>query len=102
MYNRRLKTFHDVHLGLYLVCSVHSSSCFIHPDKPQLHKHCLDYTYSYFFQTSFKEAGSALALERINVRVRKNSCKLNFYILFSIYFVRNNEDIHLPFKNSEK
>ena len=30
MYNRRLKTFHDVYLGLYMVCSVHFSLCFIH------------------------------------------------------------------------
>ena len=35
--------------GLCLVCSVHFSSCFIHLDKRQLHEHCLDYTYSYFF-----------------------------------------------------
>ena len=43
-----------------------------------------------------------VAPERINVREtvgRKNNCKLNF---FSMYFVRNNEEIHLPFKNSEK
>ena len=43
-----------------------------------------------------------VALERINVceRVeRKNNCKLNF---FSMYFVRNNEEIYLSFKNSEK
>ena len=42
-----------------------------------------------------------VALERINVREtvgRKNNCKLNF----SMYFVRNNEEIHLSFKNSEK
>ena len=30
---------------------------------------------------------------------RKNNCKLNF---FSMYVFRNNEEIHLPFKNSEK
>ena len=30
---------------------------------------------------------------------RKSNCKLNF---FSMYFVRNNEEIHLSFKNSEK
>ena len=30
---------------------------------------------------------------------RKNNCKLNF---FSMYFVRNNEEIHLSFKNSQK
>ena len=39
-----------------------------------------------------------VALERINVCEtvgRKNNCKLNF-------FVRNNEEIHLSFKNSEK
>ena len=43
-----------------------------------------------------------VALERINVREavgRKNNCKLNF---FSMYFVRNNKEIHLSFKNSEK
>ena len=43
-----------------------------------------------------------VAQERINVREtvgRKNNCKLNF---FSMYFVRNNKEIHLSFKNSEK
>ena len=43
-----------------------------------------------------------VAQERINVREtvgRKNNCKVNF---FSIYFVWTNEEIHLPFKNSEK
>ena len=43
-----------------------------------------------------------VAQERINVREtvgRKNNCKLN---LFSMYFVRTNEEIHLPLKNSEK
>ena len=38
--------------------------------------------------------------KRTNVREtvgRKNNCKLNF---FSMYFVRNNEEIHLSFKNS--
>ena len=41
-----------------------------------------------------------VAQERINVREtvgRKNNCKLNF---FSMYFVRNNEEIYLSFKNS--
>ena len=38
-----------VYLGLYLVCSVHFSSCYSHLDKHQRHEHCLDYTYSYFF-----------------------------------------------------
>ena len=39
---------------------------------------------------------------RVNVHEmmeRKNNCKLNF---FSMYFNRNNEEIHLSFKNSEK
>ena len=43
-----------------------------------------------------------VALERLNVREtvgRKNNCKLN---LFSMYFVQNNEEIHLFFKNSGK
>ena len=42
-----------------------------------------------------------VALERINVCEtvgRKNDCKLNF---FSMYFIQNNEEIHLSFKNSE-
>ena len=30
---------------------------------------------------------------------KKNNCKLNF---FSMYFIRNKEEIHLSFKNSEK
>ena len=43
-----------------------------------------------------------VAPERINVCEtvgRKNNCKLNFFLM---YFVRNNEEIYLPFKNSEK
>ena len=43
-----------------------------------------------------------VVLERINVREavgRENDSKLNF---FSMYFVRNNEEIYLSFKNSEK
>ena len=43
-----------------------------------------------------------VALERINVREtvgRKNNCKLSF---FSMYFVQNNKEIHLSFKNCEK
>ena len=39
---------------------------------------------------------------RVNVHEtmgRKNNCKLNF---FSIYSVRNNKEIHLSFKISEK
>ena len=43
-----------------------------------------------------------VAQERINVREtveRKKNCKLNF---FSMYFVQNNEEMHLSFKNSEK
>ena len=43
-----------------------------------------------------------VAQERINVPEtvgRKSNCKLN---IFSMYFVRNNEEIHLSFKNSEK
>ena len=42
-----------------------------------------------------------VAQARVNVHEtmgRKNNCKLNF---FSMYFVRNNEEIHLSFKNSE-
>ena len=41
-----------------------------------------------------------VVLERINICEtvgRKNNCKLNF---FSMYFVQNNEEIHLSFKNS--
>ena len=43
-----------------------------------------------------------VAQDRINVREtvgRINNCKLNF---FSMYFVRNNKEIHLSFRNSEK
>ena len=43
-----------------------------------------------------------VAQERINVREtvgRKNNCKV---YLFSIYFVRTKEEIHLSLKNSEK
>ena len=41
-----------------------------------------------------------VAQERINNHEtvgRKNNCKLNF---FSMYFVQNNEEIYLSFKNS--
>ena len=57
VYNRRLKTFHDVYLSLCMVCSVHFSSCFIHLDKRQRHEHCLDYTYSYFLNKKFQGGG---------------------------------------------
>ena len=43
-----------------------------------------------------------VAQERINVREtvgRKNNCKVN---LFSMYFVRTEEEIPLSFENSEK
>ena len=43
-----------------------------------------------------------VAQERIDVREtvgRKNNCKLNF---FSMYFVQNNEEIYLSFKNSRQ
>ena len=43
-----------------------------------------------------------VALERVNVCEavgRKNNCKLNS---FSMYFICNNKEIHLSFKNSEK
>ena len=43
-----------------------------------------------------------VALERINFCEtvgRKNNCKLNF---FSMYFVQNDKETHLSFKNSEK
>ena len=43
-----------------------------------------------------------VALERINVCetvARKNNCKL---IFFSMYCIRNNKEIHLSFRNSEK
>ena len=57
----------------------------------------------FFLNNKFQGGGERLeALESINVREtvgRKNNCKLNF---FSVYFVRNNEEIHLSFKNSEK
>ena len=56
-----------------------------------------------FFLNKFQAGGQrVVALERINVCEtvgRKSNCKLNF---FSIYFIRNNKQIHLPFKNSEK
>ena len=43
-----------------------------------------------------------VAMEKINVHEtvgRKKNCKLNF---FSMHFVRNNKEIQLSFKNSEK
>ena len=43
-----------------------------------------------------------VAETRVNVHEtmgRKNNCELNF---FSVYFVRNNKEIHFSFKNSEK
>ena len=100
MYNRSLKTFHIVCRGLYLVCSVHFSWCFIYLDKLQRHEHCLDYTQLFFLNKKFQAVGQCMVTqERINVcetMGRKNNCKLNF---FSMYFIRNNEEIHLSFKN---
>ena len=43
-----------------------------------------------------------VAQARMNVHETtrsKNNCNINF---FSMYFVRNHEEIHFPFKNSEK
>ena len=104
-YSRPLKTFQDVYLGLYLICLVHFFSCFIHLDKRQSHEHCLDYTQLFFLCRKLQEAsGRLVALGSLGVNVcetlgRKNNCKLN---VFSMYLVRNNEEIHLSFKNSEK
>ena len=57
----------------------------------------------FFLNKKFQGGGQrVVAQERIKVGEavgRKNNCKLNF---FSMYFVRNNEEIHLSFKNSEK
>ena len=57
----------------------------------------------FFPDKKFQGGGQCVvALDRTDVREtvgRKNNCKLNF---FSMYFVRNNEEIHLSFKNSEK
>ena len=51
----------------------------------------------------FLEGGEPVVAQvRVNVHEtmgRKSNCKLNF---FSMYFVWNNEEIHLSFKNSEK
>ena len=51
----------------------------------------------------FKESGKPLVAQaRVNVHERmgrKNNNKLNF---FSMYFVRNNEEKHLSFKDSDK
>ena len=47
-------------------------------------------------------ARGVVAQPRVNVYEtmgRKNNSKLN---LFSMYFVRNKQEIHLSFKNSEK
>ena len=47
-------------------------------------------------------ARGVVAQARVNVYEtmgRKNNSKLN---LFSMYFVRNKEELHLSFKNSEK
>ena len=43
-----------------------------------------------------------VAQVRVNVHEtmgRKNNCKFNF---FSMYFIRNDEEIHFSFKNKEK
>ena len=56
----------------------------------------------FFFPNKKFEEGAQrmVAQARVNVHEtmgRKNNCKLNF---FSMYFVRNNEEIYLSFKNS--
>ena len=83
---------------------VHFSSWFFHLGKCLRHEHCLDYRRSSFFKTrSFKKAGSPWYLKRewmfMKRQKEKNNCKVNF---FSVYFVWNNQELHLSFKNSEK
>ena len=64
-----------------LVLLVHFSLCIIHLDKWLHHKHCLDYTYSYFFKTrSFKKVDK----------------------VFSEYFIQNKQETYCSFKISEK
>ena len=56
----------------------------------------------FFLKKKFQGGGQrVVAQERINVpeTVGRKSCKLNFFLM---YFVRNNEEIHLSFKNSDK
>ena len=68
VYNRSLKIFRNVYLGLYLVCPVQFSSCFLHLDKQQRHEHCLDYTQLFFQNKKFQgDAYCVVAQERINV-----------------------------------
>ena len=53
-------------------------------------------------QFIFQIKEPVVAQVRVNVHEtmgRKSNCKLNF---FSMYFVWNNKEIHLSFKNSEK
>ena len=61
------------------------------------------YVQLFFENEKFEEGGQrVVAQARMNAHEtirRKNNCKLNF---FSMYFVRNNEEIHFNFKNSEK
>ena len=54
------KTFHDVYLGLYLVCLVHFSLWCFYLGKCQCHEHRVNYSCSSFFKwKSFKKkAGS--------------------------------------------
>ena len=60
-------------------------------------------THIFFLNKKFRGGWSrVVVLERINVHEtvgRKNNSKLNF---FSMYFVRNNKEIYLSFRDSEK
>ena len=53
-------------------------------------------------QEALRSGQPVVAQARVNgyeTMGRKNNCKLN---LLSMYLVRNNEEIHLSFKNKEK
>ena len=102
MYSRRLKTFHDVYLGLYLVCSV-TSLCALFIWTSGNVTSIVSITHTVIFSKQ-EVSGRRVACGSPGMNVcdtlgRKHNCKLNF---FSMYLVRNNKEIHLSFKMSEK
>ena len=99
MYNRRLKTclswFVFGLFGSLLFVLYSSGQAATSQALSRLHIQL------FFLIRKFQGGGKCMVTqERINVREtvgRKINCKLNFFLM---YFIRNNEEIHLSFKNS--
>ena len=97
-----MKTFHDVYLGLYFVCWFTSlRDFFIWENVYVISIVSIAHAVHFSKQEVLRRQaarGSSGESEVYEMMGRKKNCKLNF---FSMYFVQNNDEIHLSFKNSE-